>query len=377
MKKCYRCDTLLTEENSSDEHVIINACGGRLKSKRLLCQTCNSIFGDSFDNELAKITNDLSNLLLIKRHRGNPQPIKGKASKTGEEYFLEFGGNPKKVKPVINEKVDGKNVELTISADNEKQFKEILKGLKRKYPELDIDAISESATRGKGYLDDTIHFQTQVGGKEVFKAITKTAINYFILNGGDSVYIKHLLPYLENKIDLDVVWMHYPKEYPYQYEEDEVTHILRLVGDSKERILYCYVELFNVQNYIVKLNENYCGPDMSCQYVFDILQLKEIQKDLTEQFTRDTLLDLFINKDGKPFEVVQKRYSRVLRIADSRQISKHQSELISNGVNNSLGKKGDGELITKEMIDETVNEIMKEMTPFLLHRLNMNNKNDK
>ncbi len=377
MRKCYRCDTKLTEDNSSDEHIIINACGGRLKSKELLCKTCNSIFGDFFDNELARITNDLSNLLLIKRHRGNPQPIKGKASKTGEEYFLEFGGSLKKVKPEIKETIDGDNVELTISTDNENQFQKILKGLKRKYPNLDIEAISASTTISKGYLNDTIHIQTQVGGKEAFKAIAKTAINYFILKGGDSVFIKHLLPYLENKIDLDMVWLHYPQCYPYQYEETEVTHILRLVGDSKERILYCYIELFNVQNYIVKLNDDYRGKDMSCQYVFDVLQMKEIKKKLPEKLTRESLLDLFINKDGKPFKIVQTRYLRVLKIADSRQVSKHQSELISKGINNSLGKKADGEIINEDMINEAVNEIMKEITPFILHRLNINKRNNK
>jgi len=373
MRNCYRCDNELTEINSSDEHVIINACGGRLKSKRLLCKTCNSIFGDSFDNELAKATNDLANLLLIRRDRGKPQPIKGKATKTGEDYYLQFGGSPKKVKPEIIEKVDGKNVQLKISADNEKQAIEILKGLKRKYPNLDIDNVMQSAIRKEGYLDDTLNFEAHIGGLDVFKAITKTAINYYILNKGDNVFIKHLLPYLENKVDLDVVWLHYPAKYPYKYEENEVTHILQLVGDSKEQILYCYIELFNVHNYIVKLNANYTGRDISCQYVYDVLHNKELKKETPIKLNRERLLDLFDNKDAKPFEIVQEKYLRVLRIADEKQVSEQQSKLISKGIENSFGKRA-GEIIDEEMINEAVDAIMKEVGPFLIHRLRKNKK---
>lgn len=371
---CYRCDIELSEDNSSEEHVIINACGGRLKSRKLLCAKCNSTFGDSFDKELAKRTNDLSNLLLINRHRGNPQPIKGKASKTGEDYFFEFGGIPKKVKPEISENKNGDRVELSISVDNEKQFKKILEGFKRKYPQIDVDEVIQKAQRGRRYLDDTITFNAQIGGKEVFKAITKTAINYYILCGGDSLFIKHLLPYLEGRAELDVVWMHYPQKLPYQFSEGEVSHVINLVADSKERIVYCYIELFNVHNYIIKLSEEYDGIDISSQYVYDILQLKTLEEKNICKYNRNDLLELFSNKDAKPFDMVKERFLRVLSIADSRQISKHQLELISSAIENSLGNGNEGEIISHEMINQTVKGIMKEMTPYILHLLRMNGK---
>src|ERR1035437_11025447 len=94
MAKCYKCDNEITTATETEEHIILNACGGRLKSKNLLCKTCNSQFGETFDKELASQTNDLANLLLVKRHRGEPQSIKGKLQSTGEDYYLLYGGNP-------------------------------------------------------------------------------------------------------------------------------------------------------------------------------------------------------------------------------------------------------------------------------------------
>ena len=53
MSKCYVCGVELTEDNKTEEH-IINAIGGVLKSKNLICKQCNSDFGDEIDSFLAK-----------------------------------------------------------------------------------------------------------------------------------------------------------------------------------------------------------------------------------------------------------------------------------------------------------------------------------
>lgn len=54
MAKCIICGVELNESNSTEEHIILNAIGGRLKTKSLLCKTHNSVFGDDCDAELAK-----------------------------------------------------------------------------------------------------------------------------------------------------------------------------------------------------------------------------------------------------------------------------------------------------------------------------------
>ena len=39
---CYICGSELTEENQSDEHIILNAIGGHLHSYSILCKKCNN-----------------------------------------------------------------------------------------------------------------------------------------------------------------------------------------------------------------------------------------------------------------------------------------------------------------------------------------------
>ena len=51
VNKCFVCGTVLTEENSSDEHILLNALGGHIHSKKLLCKRCNSVLGTTSDEE--------------------------------------------------------------------------------------------------------------------------------------------------------------------------------------------------------------------------------------------------------------------------------------------------------------------------------------
>ena len=65
--ECYNCENEITNINTSVEHIIPNAIGGKLKSRHLLCSTCNALYGNTIDKELAKSVKELCNFLMIDR----------------------------------------------------------------------------------------------------------------------------------------------------------------------------------------------------------------------------------------------------------------------------------------------------------------------
>jgi hypothetical protein len=371
---CYRCDDEISNENVSDEHIILNACGGRLKSKNLLCEACNSIFGSKFDHELAKSTNDIANLLMIKRQDGVPQPIDTVRTSTKDKYYLQYGGSPVQAKThyeIIPE--DEIKAKLNVEAKNRKELKKTLIGLKRKHPGIDVEKILDEAEEKSFYYNDSFEVKSHIGGDGAFKSIAKTAINFFIYKGGDSQYIKHLLPYLEGIEKQDIVWMHYPNKDIYKPDKDEVSHVLKIVGDSTEKILYAYVELFNLHCFIVRLNDSYNGEDIDSDYICNVhtYHVKENKTDL--KVARNELVNLFSNKDAKPFEKVKNRYARVLTIANKIQ-DKHQlHEIISNAVDNTMGLLPEGTVIDENIAHSMFDELMKNMMPFIAHRNNLKN----
>jgi len=199
MSNCYICLTILNKRTSSKEHIISNACGGRLKSFKLLCKTCNEKMGAGIDAELAK-----------------------------------------KIVPL----------------------------------------------RGRGAAAD---YEITAA----HKSIAKSAINFFLMKGGERKFIQHLIPFLLNMEKFEAVESHSPDKSFCSHEPEEVSHIIKLVGNPSERILYCYIGLFNTDGYIVRLNDQYDGPLINKTYIYDVLQSKELKKEILINYTRNELFSFF------------------------------------------------------------------------------------
>jgi hypothetical protein len=366
--KCYVCDTEITTANGTDEHIIINAAGGRLKSKDLICSKCNSDFGETIDSLLAKQLNNLANMLMVKRHRGEPQPIIGDKQSTGEKYILEVGGIPKLTKPTINKTVEGDKTSISITARSEKELREILTGIAKKHPHFDVEEAMKSAQWREEYFDEALHFQNVIGGNEVFRAVCKCATNFFVFSKGDASEIKHLIPYIKGEEDKEVVWMHY-QENLYELKPEESLHIIHLVGKKEEHILYCYVDYFNTYKYLVLLNDNYQGQDIKETYAFDLINVIPIHKEVSIDYNRTTLLGFFTNKDANQFEKVKKSFDHSIALGLKRQDDHQRNELLEKAIQNSLGRYPEDIPITEEMIKETVDEIMKNITPYLFRQM--------
>lgn len=365
---CYVCDIEINSTNETDEHIIINAAGGRLKSKELICRQCNSDFGEKIDSELAKQVNSIANMLMIKRHRGEPQPIVGDRPSTGEQYDLELGGTPRLRKPTIEKKTDGNKTNISVTARSESELRNILKGIAKKNPHFDVEEAMKTAQWENEYLDEALHFQNTVGGEEVFRAVCKCATNYYIYKKGDAAFIKDLIPYIKGEKEADVVWMHY-QDGIYDIASKESFHLIHLVGNPQEKVLYCYIDYFNTYKYLVLLNDNYTGGEIEETYCFDLINTTEIAKVVNLNYDRNTLLDFFTNKDAKPFEKVKKAFDHSIALGLKRQDDFQRGEILERAIQNSLGKYPDGVPITEEMINETVNEIVKSIMPYMVRRL--------
>lgn len=87
MYTCYVCDDILNSENETVEHIVLNAIGGKLKSRRLICRDCNSKFGSKIDTELAKQLSSFCTLLNIQRESGTPVYCKIKVQTSAKNLY--------------------------------------------------------------------------------------------------------------------------------------------------------------------------------------------------------------------------------------------------------------------------------------------------
>ena len=367
MDFCYVCNSKISKENESSEHVILNSIGGRLKSKKLLCKKCNSEFGDDIDVELSKQLNYIANMLNIKRDRGEPQPFIVETKEGNVKYKYMPGGKPEIKDPTVERKAmkDGK-VQYYIEARNYDEANRILNGIANKNPNIDVEKIIEKTEKRREYIEDKLHFKFDIGGDKSFRSICKSAVNFYILKGGIRDYIFHLIPYIKEGVGETPLWYYYPDENIIPKDKKQVLHSLIVKGNKQDKILYSYIEFFNVYKFIVILNNNYEGRNIEFSYFYDILNQEEINKnyriDISKKSIKTTIRDKNI-----PIDKIKNQYNKILKIISEQQNSKHIKEMVSQAIKNSLEKYPKGETITPEMIEELNNELMKRIIPWVLH----------
>lgn len=371
MSMCIYCNEEIDETNRSLEHLFPNGIGGTLKSKDLACTRCNCTFGSEIDNELVNQLNHVANMLNVKRDRGVPQRIK--AEHTGEniDYYIEPGGKPVMSKPIIRKKVSGEELQICIGARNISEARKILKGLKRKHPDLNVEKILERAENRKEYVDNYLSFNLSVGGANTFRSIAKIAYNYFRYKNqsADGSYLNEIINYIMGKLpDKNLVWFYYKDREVIDKNSNEVLHSVVIKGNNKHHYLYAYVELFNAFRFIVLLSNSYSGSDYIETYSFNVVDRKEVAKDVNIALSLDEIKNILLEKPQ--FEsLLKNEYEKLLPIILNKQRHEHNEELIDKALKNSLLKYPKGVVVTEAMLNEFVQEFMKEITPLITQQL--------
>jgi hypothetical protein len=340
MSKCYKCDIeLVAKENASpdillqkryksEEHILPNFCGGQLTSDELLCSKCNTELGTELESELSKQLL-FHQLLSIKLDRGRQR----------DNYVLAYTIDSKK-EVLVNKELrwkyfkpqykieNGELVEFTCQTI--KEAKKTLEGLSRKYPKINVKDCLSRLIEVEDFLPERIDFNhRKLGGYETHRAIAKIAVNYFLFSGGDIELIRDIIDYVcfPNKQN-NFVTFYYSFMPIHRLEKNEISHILFLRGDNRKKLLYCYIELFSVANFIVILNRDYEQQSFTKQYSYDVITGREIENkeirlrlfyDLFEDFKYKVYNDkhheeteeYIIDRVTRAFEIIEELNQKV------------------------------------------------------------------
>ena len=68
-----------------------------------------------------------------------------------------------------------------ITVRNKKELRKTLNGLKKKYPDLDVEKCIENAETKKKYLNERYHFSIQITNRLILQSVCKTAVNFYII----------------------------------------------------------------------------------------------------------------------------------------------------------------------------------------------------
>ena len=369
MTKCYICESLITKENETEEHIILNSLGGKLKSKTLICRNCNSKLGNEIDSELSDMLNPIANLLNIDRDRGEAQAFKVYDSVNGETYNILPGGKPERSKPVIDEEINNGKGQVRITARSYKEARHILKGYKKKYKDFtkDIDDVIKECSRNKTYITQPINIDLCVGSNNIYKAICKMAINFYIYVGGNLKYVNHLIPYILGESNENNYTRLYYKNSEIVSKNEEVLHTLIIKGDNGEGILFAYIELFNVYKYIVLLNDSYCGEDIEYSYLFNVLTREKVNNNYNLSINRNDIIKNL--NDNLDMNIVNREFDVLLKFIEVYNENRIINNILNEAMKNSFDKYPEDSIMTMEMLNEFLDHFSEEFVPFLSSRI--------
>ena len=364
--KCFVCETNLTEENSSDEHILINALGGHIHSKKLLCKKCNSVFGTTSDEELAKEMRFFASYLDVPRQRGDNQTVRT----LDERYDMMPGGIPILRSPVVKKTKLKKGFVFEVEARDESELKWIVEKLAQKYPDIDVEKIIQSKEE-KIDATKSLKITAEFHAKKIFPSIIKSAVEYFLLCGGKDYYIKHLVPYIKGEANsCDCCMFFYPQSPFYDTVIGNMYHVLYVKGNAAEHLLYGYVSYFGVIQCVVLLSDCYVGKDIEEGYTYEVMT-SELSKTFPQYSLSKEQIEEILQT---PYDIncyrIQDRVRYYIMNADLIKLQRSIMPELQEFCNEQRLKEQNGEIDLHEAGSAIAAKYIKLISPWLLKYMN-------
>ncbi|VVQ18547.1 HNH endonuclease [Pseudomonas fluorescens] len=287
---CYLCSEPLTPQNDSGEHIIPNSIGGIREVKGFICRACNGKAGGTWDTDLAKQLNKLALFFRVVRDRGENRAEV--IETTAGEKLIYDKNSLKFFAPEIKKEVKEDGVHFQISANDMKQARQIVTGLKRTYPTLDVEKTLASATAQPKYPDGYFHFEFSFGGLSVGKSFVKTALALLSVNGINPKICERANAYIFN--DGEPCFGHY-------YHHDLLinrpvgvpVHCICVKGCKVARTVQAYLEYFGIVRIVVSLSADYEGDDFKHSYAIDPTKGQEFPVDFNLDFDESEVRKIY------------------------------------------------------------------------------------
>lgn len=267
--KCFLCEKKFPENQGSDEHILLKSLGGKLKSKNLLCASCNNKLGHDGDNEVYEQFKSFAGILQTD---GNKEIFL--ADENGKERKLNKDYSPHHIVYF-----NGKNKSHSLATDN--KFSKFVDEKLRKMPnhklELGEERIIYYPTNMYSTNKKTFTYRPDTFGYK--KHMLKVAIEFYLFKEQNPRDITNTINCFKRNIIGDQVIEYESKAPIYEPSENEVSHVIHLNIDSDNEMIYAYIQYYNITSALVILNDNYKGEvSQNFTYAYNILTKTQLKK---------------------------------------------------------------------------------------------------
>ena len=365
-KTCALCAKQFTVSNTSKEHIIPNAIGGRKTISSFICVDCNNSTGADWDKELVNQLRPLCTMLNIKRGRRSNQDFNVETI-NGRKLTVRPDGSMTIAQPVVDVRNLGDKTEIKIQARTMKEFKSLLSGLQKKYPQIDIDEMIKKATDEHEYSSDPYRIPFEYGGLIAGHSVIKSCLALVYEAGLNIDNCEHAKSYL---LSDGKACFGYFTEYDVVKDRPEKTffHGVYVCGDPVRKQILAYVEYFGFLRIVACLSSNYIGDAFSHSYAVNPVTGKELDLKFDLDVTPEEISEIYAYKKVDYDETMRDLETL---LAYWRELDEDRA--ISNAVRDALEfvyTKYDvksGDLLSDERAKAIAHVVTTRLGPFLQH----------
>jgi hypothetical protein len=267
---CIFCDDPLGTPYSN-EHIIQSALGSKLKSKKLICRTCNNFFSTADSGDIDKALIDqfslFRNLFSIWGDRRTPPPtLRNITTLKGHSVNLAPGGIPVIVKTVRQspDQGDDGNTRIRLSTPSIDAALDQWRHLRRQFADQYVGIAN--ATRKREFLGK-IPIELKFGGPEALKAIIKNLYEFLFYlkreRGCDLPFdvrqfeeLRSYVRYGKARTNI-VASMDYKNQIDYVIEPTDLSNYIFVFGDEDQGIIYGFFIAFGHIKFSAILSTTY------------------------------------------------------------------------------------------------------------------------
>lgn len=281
VRLCLFCPTPL-DPKTRLEHPVLNRIGGRLRSRELICDSCNHGLGAAIDSPLADQFKTLCHALWVRSGTGDEPPtLRGVQSELGLLDIGPAGAHKSEIKwPQPEPAPDGKGYTLKLDARNTDHMVEQLVHSARR---IGITTFEQFKARWRPpeqmYADKTpippLNLPLGVGDPEHLRSIAKSAIEILAVHDADaarSAELDAVRRFITRGEGDRVAWLFTDgPALPFSDEElGAFPHVVSVWAETGSP-MFARVTLFGYFHFLVVLADSWSGGPLAISHAVDPL----------------------------------------------------------------------------------------------------------
>jgi hypothetical protein len=265
---CAICGQDIAPAYDSEEHILPGAIGGRRTVGGFLHDGCNHRSGHTWDAALEKQLRPLALHFGVKRQRGRTLRM-AVTTTAGENLLLNAGGQLEMARPEIKRTPIPDGETIAVKASSIAQARDVLEGVKRKYPKVDVEAALASAEIQRSYAKGVVRIDLNFGGPLSGRSLVKSALALAHETGLSIVQCGDALAYLRIA-DAEPCFGYYYVDDPVDCRPPAMPlHCVAIDANPETGLILGYVEYFGIHRAVVCLGRDHVGGRLKAVYALD------------------------------------------------------------------------------------------------------------